>query len=117
MSGQPKPPPWVHEELVAIVDGPMVGQWYTATDWTERREAAARMVQRGQRPAAALTYADTGQITAHPHVPDAKGTVWSCHEAETGTKGAEAAEAAEAAPLGERDVLDGDAAEFDEWAW
>lgn len=55
------------EPLVACVDGPMVGQWYTEADWRERVAVAQRMLDKGQRPAACLAYKPGRDEVTGPH--------------------------------------------------
>jgi hypothetical protein len=72
-----KTPEWVSEPLVACVDGPMAGQWYTAADWSERLATAERMTERGQRRSPVLDYVRTGATVAHPHQDEASGGAWN----------------------------------------
>jgi hypothetical protein len=69
-------PDWAAEPLVACVNGPLIGQWFTLADWTARQDAARRMKERGQRPTPALDYAPTGATVSHPHVSDVSGAAW-----------------------------------------
>jgi hypothetical protein len=54
-------------QLVAVVDGPMAGQWYTLADWWGRCAAAERMTSVGQPPGACLGYrVATAATVPHP---------------------------------------------------
>jgi hypothetical protein len=76
-TGHSKPPAWARERLIACVDGPMAGQWFTAGDWAERLSAAANMTAKSQPPTAIQDYVSTGQTIGHPQVPEATGTIWT----------------------------------------
>jgi len=68
---------WVHEPLVACVDGPMVNQWFTQKDWDARLDAARYMIARGGRRSPALDYvADRARpAITNPEDHAASGTV------------------------------------------
>lgn len=53
-------------ELVAVADGPLVGQWFTWADWQTRLRAAQNMADRGQRRSPVLDYRPAGYQIPHP---------------------------------------------------
>jgi hypothetical protein len=65
------------EDLIACVNGPLSGQWFTATDWAERQAAAERMAAKNQRPTAVSAYTPAGHHVANPHVADTTAAAWT----------------------------------------
>lgn len=60
-------------DLVACLDGPMTGQWFTRVDWLARIDAARYLHEdRGQRRQPCLDYAP-GPLTRHPTEPAITG--------------------------------------------
>jgi hypothetical protein len=55
------------ERLVAVVNGPMAGQWFTLTDWRARRAGAADLQERAGIHQPCLDYLPGTQLVAHPH--------------------------------------------------
>lgn len=55
--------------VVALVGGPLDGQWFTVEDWEERQRAYERM----GRP---MPYVAYRERLEHPEVPGAFGAVW-----------------------------------------
>ena len=60
-----KAAPWVHEVLVACVDGPYAGQWFLLGDWQVRVNAAHATAHVDSVPSPALLY----RVDATPTVP------------------------------------------------
>ena len=54
------------ERLVAVVDGPMAGQWFTLTDWRARLAAARHIAEATGTRTAVLDYAPGAQPVPHP---------------------------------------------------
>jgi hypothetical protein len=71
MTGQTTPPRWVTDgvQLVAAIDGPLAGQWWTAEDWAERVRAAERMAPTREVPSPTLDYRQLRHELQHPHWP------------------------------------------------
>ncbi|MCE0536606.1 DUF2493 domain-containing protein [Kineosporia rhizophila] len=80
--GQRKAPAWTGEELIACMGGDLNGQWLTREDWDERRRAAQRMAERGQRPSAVEEYVPSGHAISHPQWPQAQGALWILKDAD-----------------------------------
>jgi hypothetical protein len=70
------PPKWIHEDLVACLDGPLINQWFTAEDWAARVEAARYILEaRGARRQPCLDYEMTSRRVRHPDQEMATGGV------------------------------------------
>jgi len=69
----------VTADLVAVVNGPLAGQWFHAVDWLERRQAAENMGHTAQHPAGtALGYRPKpGRADVdHPTYAGVVGRAW-----------------------------------------
>lgn len=67
-------------ELVAVIDGPMHGQWFFLDEWQARIQAAHTMRTHGQPPAACLLYdhPSRGDLIDHPHTVGVVGMAVRC---------------------------------------
>ena len=58
---------------MAVVDGPLAGQWFTLTDWRARRDAALAIEAATGTRGPSLAYRPRGDQVAHPHWPGVTG--------------------------------------------
>lgn len=75
----PAPAGMTRADLVALVDGPLAGHWFHATDWIERRSAAEHMGHTALHPAGtALGYRPKlGRADVdHPTYAGVVGRAW-----------------------------------------
>jgi hypothetical protein len=61
------------DQLVAVVDGPLAGQWFTWADWQHRLRAARYMADRTERRSPVLDYLPGGYQITHPFLAHTHG--------------------------------------------
>ena len=54
-------------ELIAAIDGPLAGQWWTWADWMARVQGPRWMLERHGVKAPTLLYRPAGYQVPHPH--------------------------------------------------
>lgn len=70
-----KGPSLLTSQLVACVDGPLVGQWFYLEEWRARLASARHMLELNGTPQPVLAYSrpSPGDMVAHPQFDDVAG--------------------------------------------
>ncbi|WP_104116947.1 hypothetical protein [Arthrobacter sp. B1805] len=74
VEAESKLPDWAREDLVVCGKGPLHGQWFTRSQWEQRRRSQLRMRELGSsRSLGSLDYLVTHEEVPHPEYPSKTG--------------------------------------------